>query len=52
MQFNLVLISNRAAIHVWAKLGFETVGRIPAAFRHPSLGMVDALVMYKRLKRE
>jgi hypothetical protein len=27
-------------------MGFETVGRLPLAFRHPSLGLVDALVMY------
>jgi ribosomal protein S18 acetylase RimI-like enzyme len=41
--------SNESAVHVWTRLGFETVGRLPGAFDHPSLGMVDALVMFKRL---
>ena len=31
---------------------FETVGRLPDAFRHPDLGFVDALVMYKDLTKE
>lgn len=49
MQFNFVLASNAGAIRLWQKLGFATVGRIPDAFQHPLAGMVDALVMYKRL---
>jgi hypothetical protein len=32
-----------------ASLGFEVVGRLPLAFRHPSLGYVDALVMFRAL---
>ena len=35
---------------VGRKLGFATVGRLPKAFRHPSKGYVDALVMYKWLE--
>jgi ribosomal protein S18 acetylase RimI-like enzyme len=50
MQFNFVVASNEAAVRLWTKLGFATVGRIPAAFRHPSRGYVDALVMYKWLQ--
>ena len=50
MQFNLVLVSNPASIRIWQQLGFETVGRIPQAFRHSSLGLVDALIMYRRLQ--
>lgn len=49
MQFNLVLATNTGAIHLWHKLGFDTVGRLPLAFDHPEAGLVDALVMYKWL---
>ena len=49
MQFNLVASSNEGAVHLWSKLGFATVGRLPKAFNHPSKGYVDALVMYKWL---
>ena len=49
MQFNFVASSNTGAVHLWNKLGFETVGRLPKAFVHPSIGFVDALVMYKWL---
>jgi L-amino acid N-acyltransferase YncA len=50
MQFNLVATSNQGAVRLWTKLGFETVGRLPKAFNHPSKGLVDALVMYKWLE--
>ncbi len=49
MQFNFVISSNESAVHLWSKLGFATVGRLPLAFRHPQLGFVDALVMFKSL---
>lgn len=49
MQFNFVVSSNEAAVHLWTRLGFETVGRLPRAFDHPALGLVDALVMFKWL---
>ncbi|WP_294233402.1 GNAT family N-acetyltransferase [uncultured Sphingomonas sp.] len=49
MQFNFVVASNEAAVHLWTALGFATVGRVPGAFRHPGLGMVDALVMHRPL---
>ena len=49
MQFNFVATSNEGAVRLWDKLGFTTVGRLPRAFRHPSKGYVDALVMYKWL---
>ena len=49
MQFNLVLTTNTGAIHLWHKLGFDTVGHLPLAFEHPTAGFVDALVMYKWL---
>ena len=49
MQFNYVASSNMGAVALWQKLGFDTVGRLPGAFNHPSLGFVDALVMHKSL---
>ena len=49
MQFNFVASSNAGAVRLWGKLGFETVGCLPKAFNHPTLGYVDAIVMYKWL---
>lgn len=47
MQFNFVVSSNERAVDLWRRLGFETVGKLPSAFRHPTLGYVDALVMWR-----
>ena len=47
MQFNFVASSNKGAIRLWRKLGFEIVGCLPKAFHHPTRGYIDALVMYK-----
>jgi ribosomal protein S18 acetylase RimI-like enzyme len=49
MQFNFVVSTNESAVRLWQKFGFETLCRIPAAFHHPRLGYVDALVMYRPL---
>lgn len=49
MQFNFVIASNTVAVGLWQSLGFAIVGRLPAAFDHPRLGMVDALVMHRPL---
>ena len=49
MQFNFVVGTNERAVRLWQSLGFETVGRLPLAFRHPTRGYVDAFVMYKLL---
>jgi ribosomal protein S18 acetylase RimI-like enzyme len=49
MQFNFVVSTNEAAVHLWLKHGFEVVGRLPEAFEHPRLGYVDALVMWRVL---
>ena len=49
MQFNFVVSTNERAVRLWQSLGFEIVGRLPAAFRHPTRGYVDALVMYQQL---
>jgi GNAT superfamily N-acetyltransferase len=49
MQFNFVVATNTRAIATWEAAGFATVGRLPGAFAHPSLGYVDALVMFRDL---
>ena len=49
MQFNFVVSTNESAVHLWEKHGFEIVGRLPGAFHHPTLGYVDALVMWRNL---
>lgn len=49
MQYNMVVCTNTGAIRLWKKLGFAIVGTLPQAFLHPSVGYVDAFVMYKSL---
>jgi len=49
MQFNYVISTNTAAIHLWEDLGFEIVGTLPSAFHHPDKGYVDVHVMYRSL---
>ena len=40
MQFNSVVASNEVAVALWHRLGFETVGRLPKAYRHARLGLL------------
>jgi L-amino acid N-acyltransferase YncA len=49
MQFNLVIATNTVALKLWRDLGMNEIGHIPQAFRHPDLGLVDAVIMYKLL---
>ena len=49
MQFNFVVSSNERAVKLWDRAGFKVVGRLPKAFRHPSLGLVDVFVMHRDL---
>jgi len=49
MQFNFVVSTNTRAIHLWNQLGFEIVGTLPGAFRHPEKGYVDVYVMFRSL---
>lgn len=49
IQFNAVVESNRAAVHLWESLGFEIIGTVPEAFDHPEDGLVGLHVMYQRL---
>jgi ribosomal protein S18 acetylase RimI-like enzyme len=49
MQFNFVVSTNTPAIHLWKQLGFEIVGTLPGAFRHPEKGYVDVYIMFRSL---
>jgi ribosomal protein S18 acetylase RimI-like enzyme len=49
MQFNFVIASNERAVRLWQASGFEIAGRLPKAFQHPRLGLVDALVMVRAI---
>jgi len=49
MQFNFVVSTNERAIRLWQNMGFETIGRLPLAFKHPRHDYVDALVMFRPL---
>ena len=49
MQFNFVVSTNERAVRLWESLGFTIVGHLPLAFRHPTRGYVDALVMFQQL---
>ncbi len=49
MQFNFVVSTNERAVRLWQSFGFEIVGTLPRAFLHPTLGYVDAYVMYRDL---
>ena len=49
MQFNHVVSTNTGAVALWQKLGFEIVGTLPEAFKHPTHGYVDSYVMFRAL---
>lgn len=44
MQFNYVVSTNTPAVALYQKLGFGIAGTLPKAFRHQTLGLVDAYV--------
>jgi GNAT superfamily N-acetyltransferase len=49
MQFNFVVSTNQAAVTLWQSLGFDIIGKIPEAYRHPEKGLVGVYMMYMRL---
>lgn len=49
IQFNIVVSTNKSAIKLWEKFGFEIIGTIPGGFQHSSLGFVDAVIMFKEI---
>jgi len=46
MQFNAVVATNVHAIELYRRLGFITIGAVPGAFDHATLGRVDLVIMY------
>lgn len=50
MQFNFVVSTNVRAVALWQRLGFASIATLPRAFRHETLGDVDAYVMYRSLE--
>jgi GNAT superfamily N-acetyltransferase len=46
MQFNAVVETNRAAVDIYKRLGFELIGTVPGAFDHPDHGRVGLHIMY------
>ena len=49
MLFDFVVSSDERRLKLWSRAGFQTVGTLPKAFRHPTLGLVDVLVLYRAL---
>jgi L-amino acid N-acyltransferase YncA len=49
IQFNAVVETNAAAVHLWQALGFDIVGTVPGAFRSARHGRVGLHVMYLAL---
>jgi GNAT superfamily N-acetyltransferase len=49
MQFDFVVETDAPALRLWRRAGFDGVGRLPEAFKHPVHGRVDARVMYRNL---
>jgi GNAT superfamily N-acetyltransferase len=47
MQFNAVVESNRSAVDLYRRHGFEVIGTVPRAFDHPALGRVGLSLMYR-----
>jgi L-amino acid N-acyltransferase YncA len=46
MQFNAVVSTNVHAIALYRSLGFVTIGTVPQAFEHATLGRVGLDIMY------
>ena len=49
VMFNLVFETNIPSLNLWQSLGFQTIGRIPAAARLADGQVVDALMLYRSL---
>lgn len=50
VQFNAVVETNHAAVHLWRSLGFDVIGTVPGAFDHPEHGPVGLHVMFLDLR--
>jgi GNAT superfamily N-acetyltransferase len=49
IQFNAVVETNHAAVHLWKSLGFDIIGTAPDSFDHPEDGLVGLHVMFRHL---
>lgn len=49
MQFNLVVKSNKRAVKLWRKLGFNIIGEVPRALNLPYLGYESVYIMWREL---
>ena len=49
IQFNAVVETNKAAVHLWKSLGFDVLATVPESFDHAELGLVGLHVMYRPL---
>ena len=49
IQFNAVVETNAAAVHLWRSLGFEVLTTVPEAYDHPRHGLVGLHLMHLRL---
>jgi GNAT superfamily N-acetyltransferase len=49
IQFNAVVETNTRAVELYRSLGFEVIGTVPEAFRHPTEDYVGLHVMHLRL---
>lgn len=49
IQFNAVVETNAAAVHLWQALGFRILATVPEAFDHPTNGRVGLHVMYLKI---
>jgi GNAT superfamily N-acetyltransferase len=51
IQFNAVVETNEAAVHLWQDLGFKILATAPEAFNHPQHGYVGLHLMFQQLAR-
>ncbi len=49
IQFNIVVSTNKGAVELWKRYGFEIIGTTPNGFRHTKYGFVDTYIMFKSL---
>ena len=49
MQFDAVVESNHVAVQLYRALGFQIVGTVPEAFKHPGFGRVGLHIMHRFL---
>jgi L-amino acid N-acyltransferase YncA len=52
IQFNAVVESNAAAVHLWQSLGFRVIGTVPKAFDSRRHGRVGLHVMWRPIAPE